>query len=147
MSVEENKGIARRFIEEGWHNLDILDEIVADEIALPEGKTISLGEYKQAFSWLNTGFPDARTVIVWIFAEGDRDVAGWNCEATHTRAWEGILPTSKRGKWTGCTHLRIADGKIVELWHLWDRLSFMAQLGYILPWGEFIKAKAKSKQA
>jgi predicted ester cyclase len=146
MSVEENKAIARRFIEEGWHNLDILDEIVVDEIALPEGKTISLDEYKQIFSWLNTGFPDVRHVIVWIFAQEDSVVAGWRCEATHTKEWEGILPTKKRGKWTGCTNLRIVDGKIVELWHLWDRFAAMSQLGYIPTWQEMIE-QAKSKQA
>jgi predicted ester cyclase len=146
MSIEENKAIVRRFIEEGWHNIDILDEVLADKIVFTGGKVVSLEDLKQRFSWLNTGFPDARTVIVWILAKEDSVVAGWKCEATHTKEWEGILPTHRRATWIGCTKVRIVDGRIVEWWQLWDRFAAMAQLGYIPPFDEMIK-QAQSKQA
>ncbi len=38
---------------------------------------------------------------------------------------------------------RIADGKVVESWYLWDRLGYWQQLGLILPTSELIKKLAE----
>ena len=49
MSVEENKAIVRRLVEEGWTNPDILDEIVAADVIAPVDIR-SLDAYKKSFS-------------------------------------------------------------------------------------------------
>ena len=48
MSQEENKAIVRRLVEEGWSNPDILDEIIAEDIAV--GNIHGLDAYKQSIA-------------------------------------------------------------------------------------------------
>ena len=62
MSVEENKAIARRLIEEGWSNPDILDEIIAEGVVEYGSDARGLETYKQTVSKHLIGFPDWRYV-------------------------------------------------------------------------------------
>ena len=144
MSFEESKALVHRFIEKSWHNLDLLDEILADEIVFTGGERVNRDAIKQSFAWLNCGFPDVRTTIEWIVTQGDDVVAGWRSKATHTQEWDGIPPTQKKAEWIGFSKIRIVDGKIVEWWQLWDAFTAMAQIGFIPNWVEMIE-QAKHK--
>jgi predicted ester cyclase len=143
MSVEENKAIARRLVEEGWANPDILDEIIADEVVDPGGIR-GLDAYKQSCVAFCAGFPDARCSVQEIIAEGDKVVGRWEITATHTGAWAGIPPTNKQVSYDGTNTMRISDGKIVEHLQHWNAFWFHTQLGLIPPWEEFVQ-QAQSK--
>jgi len=130
MSVKENKAIARRLVEEGWANTEIMDEIIDADFIFhhdPEGKEA----YKRAWTGFYAGLPDARMTVEDVIAEGDKVVVRWACSGTQTGTLWGIPPTGKPVSITGTFTFRFAGGKIVEQWRNWDHLRLNKQLGLI----------------
>jgi len=102
MSLEANKTIARRFIEELWNErkLEVANDILAsdcithqlrsgqDTMTMPRGPEIIK---RHIAEWL-TGFPDMRFAIEQVVAEGDRVMMqcvgrGTHLYARHTKIW------------------------------------------------------------
>jgi predicted ester cyclase len=79
-----------------------------------------------------------------MIAEGDRVMVRWSGLARHQGEYLGFDPTYKQVKLSGINIFRIADGKIVEVWSLWDRLGEWQQLG-VLP--DVRKAIVDARQA
>jgi len=48
---------------------------------------------------------------------------------THQGEFRGIAPTGKQVKYTGIAIDRIADGKVVEMWHVADTSGMLQQIG------------------
>ena len=144
MSVEENKALIRRLVEEGWANPDILDELVAADFVTLGGAR-GLDALKQFLSRVLTGFPDARWAVEDIIAEGDKVVVRFKFSGTHTGEWRGIPPTNKQISFGGAHTYRIAGGKVAEaLWGHSDSFTMYPQLGVTPPLKELIEqAKAK----
>ncbi len=77
-----------------------------------------------------TGFGDAKwTVHEVLDAGSDTVVTRWTGSGTHTGELLGIAPTGKSVNVDGIWIHRIADGKIVETWNVWDTLGMLQQLG------------------
>ncbi len=136
MSTEDNKAIARRFIQVwGKGSLDIIDELAAPNISVfysivPE--TIHGPEaFKQVLMMMRSGLPDVDISVEEEIAEGDKVVVRWMMRGTHMSELMGIPPTGKQMTWTGITIYRLADGKIVEEKGEEDSLGLMQQLGAI----------------
>jgi steroid delta-isomerase-like uncharacterized protein len=138
MSAEENKAIARRFVEilqEFFRtgDADLMDTVLADNVVQhisgmpPEAQ--SLEGFKQLLPALRQGFPDALFEVEDLIAEGDRVAFRLVWNATHQGELFGIPPTGTRATVTEMHLLRIADSKIVERWGEWDALGMMQQLG------------------
>jgi predicted ester cyclase len=147
MSIEENKAIARRLIEEGWTtgNLDIWDEIYADSVV--EGsETYSLEAYKEISAGFLGAFPERSYTIHNMVAEGDKVVVQITLCSTHTGKWAGVLPTNKQLEHSGAVIFRFAGGKIAEDQWIGNMLSFWQQLGVIPLWEELVE-QANAKQA
>ena len=53
----------------------------------------------------------------------------WTFDGTHKGAYLGIAPSGKHVSVTGCTILRIADGRVVEHWGWIDMMTFLSQVG------------------
>ena len=79
-----------------------------------------------------------------MIAEGDRVMVRWTSHGTHQGESHGLPPTHKQVTNSGINIFRIADGKIAEVWDIWDRLSVWQQLG-VLP--EINEAIAKAREA
>ena len=138
MSIESNKAVARRFLEEvfGQGNLAVADEIVApDHVdhgpgtppglpSGPEGTKMFVTVYRNAF-------PDIRFTIDEQVAEGDKVVTRWTGSGTHKGELAGIPPTGKSATVTGIGVDRIVNGKIVESWGVFDQFGMLQQLGVI----------------
>jgi predicted ester cyclase len=129
MSVEENKALVRRGLEEWWKGNDILDETLhTDYIGHPGSTDIEfnrkmIASGKQAFSDVSVTFHD-------MIAEGDLVACRTTVRATHTGQWPGGPPPSgKRIEMIWLRMYRIVDGKIAESWALRDELSTAKQLG------------------
>jgi steroid delta-isomerase-like uncharacterized protein len=137
MSAQENKALARRWVE-GLFNegdLDVADEILAPDFVLhapfdPEGLRGS-GAVKQFVSAYRNAFPDGYTTIEDQIAEGDEAVNRWTATGTHQGEFQGIAPTGNQVTFTGIDIIRVADGKIEEGWVELDGLGWMQQLGAI----------------
>ena len=138
MSVEENKAIFRRIVEEGFNkgNLAIVDELVATNHVNHTDNVHGPEEYKQFITMYRTAFPDLHMTIEDQIAEGNKVVNRWTSRGTHKGDLMGIPPTGKQTTVTGMYVARIIGGKIVEEWGNLDALGMMQQLGVVPPPGQ-----------
>jgi steroid delta-isomerase-like uncharacterized protein len=133
MSTEENKNLVRRY-QEAYNTgkLDELDGILAPNLIshnhLP-GVPTGLAGAKMVHQGLLTSFPDSKTTIEDLVAEGDRVVMRGTATGTHKGPFAGAPPTGKSFRVTTMSVFRIANGKIVEHWGVVDGTGVMQQLG------------------
>ena len=124
MSVEKNKDLIRRYVEEVYnqHNPDLNGEFIS-----PDLPGSSVDHLKQFF----TAFPDSHTTLLDIFGEGDKVVARLLVRGTNKGPFAGQPATGKQVEFQSIRIYRIADSKIVESWAMQDRLGLMEQLGFV----------------
>jgi predicted ester cyclase len=125
VSVEENKAVVRREQEELWNHTGNLD--AAEEIFAPDYVEAA----KQEAADFRRGFPDVRSTIEDLVAEGDKVAARWMARATHQGEYMGIPPTGKEVEFTGISVYRIEGGKIAESWTVEDEFGLMRQIGAV----------------
>jgi steroid delta-isomerase-like uncharacterized protein len=133
MSTEENKALIRRWTEEGWNkgNFELAEEVFAPDMVshnAPPGAASGFEGWKQGAMMLRSAFPDSKNTIEDMLAEGDRVAWRWSSTGTHQGPFFGVPPTGKQVSVTGTNIVRIAEGRIVELWQSWDALGLMQQI-------------------
>jgi steroid delta-isomerase-like uncharacterized protein len=139
MSLEANKALIRRLVAEGWGKGDqaTVDALLApnfvDHAAELGGGASDAAGFKEQVREFRAAFPDGRTQIDDLIAEGDKVVLRWTDGGTHRGPFMGVAPTGKRVTLTGIDIYRIADGKIVEYWCSEDVLGLLEQLGAVQP--------------
>src|SRR5215216_845370 len=121
MSAQENEALVRRYFEEAWvkRNMAAVDELMVPnyvEHQIPDGRLTSRHSLKQLLAMYYKAFPDMKSVLHDIFAQGDRVMYRWSVNATHLGDWLGIPPTGNHMRATGITIYRIVGGKAVEGW-------------------------------
>jgi steroid delta-isomerase-like uncharacterized protein len=135
VSVEENRAVAHRALEEVWNkgNLDVADEVYAAEFVQKDtSPPANLQTYKWYISSTRAAFPDLHITLEEVIAEGDKVVTRFSMTGTHRGMYSGLLPTGRKVTVSGVSIGRFKDGKIVELWGLLDRLSMLEQLGFVV---------------
>jgi predicted ester cyclase len=136
MSLEENKQIARRLVEELWGkgDLAVADQFIAADVvdhnAIP-GMPPGREGQKAAASFFHAAFPEIAIKVEDLVADGDRVVDRWTATMRHGGEFFGIPPTGKTVTLTGIDISRIAGGQVVETWHQEDILGLMQQLGAV----------------
>ena len=142
MSTKENKAIVRRWYEEGFTkgNLAAVDELIAtdfvDHNQPAPGLAGGLEGTKEVITMMRTAFPDFRITVEDMVAEGDKVVARVTARATHKGEFMGIAPTGKQAAIEVIDIVRIAGGKMVERWGIFDQLGLMQKLGVVPPPGQ-----------
>jgi steroid delta-isomerase-like uncharacterized protein len=134
MSIEENKAIVRRYLEEAWNqrNLAVIDELVAPNLIqhirnVPPGRQ----GVHQFFGMLFNAFPDVHLTVEDMLAEGDTVVWRFTVRGTHQGSFRGIAPSGKRVVLTGIAISRLQDGRLAENWNETDDLGLLQQLGAV----------------
>ncbi len=140
MSIEENKALSHRILDELWNkgNLGLIDELYPPDYvnhSAPPGIPPDREGLKQFVTMYRHAFPDVQMTVEDQIAEGDKVVARFTTRATHTGELMGIAPTHKQVTVTGIVIGRYVDGKPVETWAEFDQLSMLQQLGVIPPSG------------
>lgn len=134
MSTEENKAIARKFLEEiiNKGNFDYADEVYDENVIAhtPYGDIKGKEGLKQ-FNMLLKAFPDIHMTIEDQIAEGDKVVNRFTFTGTQKGEFMGIAPTGKSFKFTGINIQKIVNGKFMEGWSTMDIFSLYQQLGAI----------------
>ena len=136
---EQNKSIVQRFGEaQSNRRLDLLDELVAPDFvrhcqATPWVEIRSREDFKRLLQEDWAAVPDGRMIPRFLIAEGDYVAMYLTYAGTHTGQWGPIPPTEKRFELDISGVVRIADGKIAELWITWDNLAVLTQLGHWPP--------------
>ncbi len=141
MTIEENKAVARRYFEDARLNPDVCDEIFAPVFRFhtiqhasftPQEVESTPQSEKEAYRWLQTVWGDWRMTIDEMIAEGDRVMVRWTFRGTQQGEYMGLSPTQKTVTYAGINIFRIEDGRIAEVWDIYDRLWLWQQLG-VLP--------------
>ncbi len=140
MTLDENKAIARRFLEEVLvgGDLQVADEVLAknvvnvDPLIYHQPGTGKEG-IKEGIRLIHQAFPDINAEIRELLAEDDRVMAQFVLSGTNTGLYRGLpQPTGKHGSMRTIFVFRVVDGQIAEISGVADRMEFLTQLG-ILP--------------
>ncbi len=119
MSIEENKRLVRRYIEEvvNTGNVDLLSEFLAPDyvevyrnVRYPIGIE---GAKKHVLGGRET-YPDIEVRIERQIAEGDWVASQITARGTHRGTWLGMKPTGKVVEFTGVNLDKVVNGRIVE---------------------------------
>ena len=137
MSAEENKALARRWLEA----VDTGDVAVVQQFIAPDyvdhnpppfpGMSPGIGGVQHGFEYALGAFSEFRHTIEDQFVDGDKvitRVTGWG---KHTGEFLGIPATGREVTMEGIAIHRIVDGKLVEHWGQVDALGLLQQLGAI----------------
>ena len=140
MSIEKNKAIARRYVEDVWGkgSLGAIDELYATDFVwhwAPPGMAPDRAGYRQFVTMSFAAFADVQSTLEDMVAEGDKVVGRWTWRCTHKGEYMGIAPTGKQVTLSGITIMRIVGGKVLEEWGEMDNLGMMQQLGAVPPPG------------
>lgn len=137
MAAEENKVLARRYLEEvyGKGNLDVVDELIAEDVQDHEefGDQVPAGRagIKELVKAFRKAFPDISVTIDDAVSEGDRVFIRCSWEGTHQGELMGIEASGKRVYFTSMDEIRFSEGRIEEHWGVTDTLGLIHQLGAI----------------
>jgi predicted ester cyclase len=133
MSIEQNKMIMQRMIEEIWNkgNLATADELFAAEHTSPSAPQLPPGSdgVKTLVKMFREAMPDYHMNIDLLMADESQVVGRFTQSGTHSGGdLMGMKASGRKAAWTEIGVLKIKDGKIVESWYEVDMLSMMQQL-------------------
>lgn len=144
ISAKENKAIALRWFgvqTAAPADLAIMDQLTAPNFIYhnpsnPEVRTHGQRKQKIVIP-LTKSFPKMKMTINDVIAEGDKVAIRYFMTGVQRREFMGIPPTNKRINLSSICILRLANGKVAEMWVENNSLVMMMQLGVIpLPAGE-----------
>ena len=133
MTLDQNKAIAKRFIQEVFVKAD---ERAVDQLTAPDfvphswpGVEPGVESLKQAQRRVSAGLEDARMTIEDVIAEGDRVAVRLTSHGRHAGEFMGMPASGKEYDISEIHIFRIEDGKVVEHWRDADMLGMLRQLG------------------
>ena len=134
MSVQENKALLQRYVEEIWDkgNEGAIDDFLAPDYQRhrsPFSDPLTGDGQKQLLAGFRTAFPDATLTIENVMAEGDQIAFRSTLRATHRGEFLGIAPTGRQITVSLLDIIRIEDGKFAEQWGGPDTFDLLRQLG------------------
>jgi predicted ester cyclase len=129
MSLESNKTIVRRVIEEVYNqgNFDVADELIAPHYLShnrDSHKVVGAEGVKQAARSQRASSPDMHTTIEDIIAEGDKVMLRARDRFTHQAEIMGYAPTGQQIEITWMQIVRVENDKLVESWWEMDMEHF-----------------------
>lgn len=120
----------------GAGETDLVDQNYApdvrDHMPLP-GQDFSLDALKKVVDDFRSAFPDLSMALDGTVSAGAAGMDYWTLEGTHTGPLFGIEPTGKRVRFSGMDMVKVADGKIIDLWHVEEMGPMFTQLGVPMP--------------
>jgi predicted ester cyclase/heme-degrading monooxygenase HmoA len=127
---EKLKASVIRAVEDAWEKgeLNALDKFIATDFIMhhpPFSDIKGLDAYKQVIVEFRRDNPDVKLTMNSMIMEGNTSASRYVEQFTD-------ISTGKQVKFTGCSMLQWANGKIVECWLHGDYLGQFQQLGYKL---------------
>ncbi|MGK7952599.1 MAG: ester cyclase [Xenococcaceae cyanobacterium] len=136
MNIETNKAVVRQFIEAiNQKDFVRLDALVSSEVVrhgAPPAKYIQgLTKLKEFLRGELAIFPNAYETIHFLIAEGKMVAAYLGFHGTQTGQLGSFPASGKTLKTDFMCIFRLENGKISEIWALWDRLEALERLGHL----------------
>jgi serine phosphatase RsbU (regulator of sigma subunit)/predicted ester cyclase len=120
VSVEENKALVRRFLEEqAKGNLDVIDDLLSPDFvdrSLLPGQGPTPEDFKRSVAEILDAFSITSFIIEEQIAEGDTVVTKYTERSVIRGEWFGLPPTGTEEYFEGIYIHRISGGKITEEW-------------------------------
>ena len=110
--------------------LDLIDSIFTDDYVghVNAHDIVGAANAKGFIGGFLEGIPNAFYDVKESFVNDDKVTCRWVCTGTQSGNFYGMPPTNKDVNVNGITIFRIADGKIAELWNVWDQFTLVEQL-------------------
>jgi steroid delta-isomerase-like uncharacterized protein len=124
MSYTQNRGIARRFVQEIFNEQkiesaknfvtpDIIYHGVFEEVS-------GLEDFKQWMAEDLSAFPDLHVTILDEFGDQNKVAIRWTAKATHKKDFAGLPASNKKVEIQGAEILHFEADKIKEAWTIYD---------------------------
>jgi steroid delta-isomerase-like uncharacterized protein len=131
--LEQNKHIARQFIAAfAAADTRTLERIVAQHMVdhtLAPGAKQGRPGLMEAVEMFRVAFPDLKITIESLVADEERVSVTGKISGTNQGSLMGAPPTGKTASFPYMDMYGIANGQIVEVWHVEDLAGMMRQLG------------------
>ena len=136
MAIEDNIALVRRFFEEmcNGRRLDLAGDLFAANCVFHDPQipgVVGPKAIAETVKVYQTGVEGHWTIEEIFGSPDDRVTVRWTGSGVHTGDVMGIPPTGKAIRVDAISVFRIAGGKIVESWEVWDTLGFLQQLGVV----------------
>jgi steroid delta-isomerase-like uncharacterized protein len=137
MTIEENKAVVGRYIEEFWNQgkASVAAEIISSDYTRHDPSTPWVSGdregVQQLMIALRSAFPDLHFTIEDQIVAEDTVVVRWRATGQHQGELLGIPATGKPITVTAISIYRLAGGKLSQEWTNWDSLGMMQQLGVV----------------
>jgi serine phosphatase RsbU (regulator of sigma subunit)/predicted ester cyclase len=120
VSLEENKALVRRFLEEqAKGNLNVIDELLSPDFvdrSLLPGQGSTREDFKRSVTEILDAFSIITFTIEEQIAEGDTVVTRYTERSVIKGEFVGLPPTGTEENFEGIYVHRISDGKITQEW-------------------------------
>jgi steroid delta-isomerase-like uncharacterized protein len=122
-------GLSERSFHE--HSLEQLDALLDPNLIVHAPVPFEPGAegFKRALLATREAFPDLRITIEARAAQDGLVFRKWAMTGTHLGTFLGVAATGRKIALSGVDIERLENGKIVEHWTFWDRMSLAEQLG------------------
>ena len=141
MTAEQNRAAALEFFAQAW----VGGDLTAYERFVHPEQVLHLAGYPEPFEgrdaaldWARTyrsAFPDIDFTLEAVLAEDDHVALRWSSSQTQRGPYLGVAPFGTRVTMTALQMFRFSEGKIAEVWIMFDPLNVMQQLG-VFPAGQ-----------
>lgn len=133
MSMESNKALALRFIEEVYNQgqVEAVDALVSERFVRHGigGDMSGRQVIKDRVQAVRAAFPDFHISVEEVLADGDKVVLRQVHTGTHLGDFAGVAPTGSRIETTEISIIRMEAGMIAEGWVNVDQLTLLRQIG------------------
>jgi len=134
---EANKAVVQSFLDQlSQGDTTKVDSLVAEtfvEHQVMPGMMPGREGLKAMIASFHTSFPDLKTTVNVISADGDKVWMHSNMSGTMKGEFMGMKPTGKSFNVEAFDLVRFENGKIVEHWGAMDDMGMMQQLGATPP--------------
>lgn len=131
MTTEQNKALMRRFLEASVAS----DQATYEELLAPDfvahfpGGPQNRGVFLQHNNVFNMAFSDRNIAMEDLIEEGEKVIARIMWSGIHNGNFQSLTLTGRQIAISAFIVERVKDGKMVEHWSHFDKMSMMHQLG------------------
>jgi len=147
---KRNAEVVRRMIQAiNQRDFDALEHLVAADVqrhcaATPGVEVHSLEQFKAFLHQDLVAVPDSRQEIQQLIADGDTVAVRVLYTGTQTGPMGPFPPSGRKVSIPFLGFLRLANGRIAEIWVEWDNLAALTQLGHYPPPGAAVGSDPES---
>ncbi|MGY1695207.1 ester cyclase [Geodermatophilus sp. SYSU D00814] len=116
--------------------LHLLDDVLAPDVtrhsqATPHLSITDRDQFKDFLRQDAESFPDNVQTFTQVLVDGDRAAVWATYEGTQTGPLGPFPPSGQKARFDFAGVFRVQDGRIAEMWLIWDNVTVLSQLGHL----------------